>query len=489
MGLFVNSNVASLNAQRNVSGAANSLGKSFQRLSSGLRINSAKDDAAGLAISNRFTAQVRGLNQAVRNTNDGISLAQTAEGALQESTNVVQRIRELAVQAANDTNTQSDRESIQSEVDQLVSELDRIATTTNFNSNKILDGSFLGANFHVGANARETITVNLTDSRSEALGRQVRITGSDSVVTSTTGALSGTDLEINSVSIRATVAADDTVSTSNKTGSAIAKAAAINDSTGFTGVRAIVESAVVVGGGISAATLDSANNIVINQKTITGFSIQDDESDNTLVNQINAVTSETGVVASLDKDHQLVLTAQDGRNIEVSVNGVGGAATGLGAADTSFTYGGKITLQSTEQISINTSASTSLKLGFNAGTSAIKLAGGDDVFGINSDSAVGTIDVTSRAGANLAIDIADVALGQISSIRAGLGAVQNRLESTVNNLSATSENLSAARSRILDADFAEETATFSRNQIIQQAGISVLAQANQQPQVALSLLA
>ncbi len=486
MGLFVNSNVASLNAQRNLNGATGSLGRSFQRLSSGLRINSAKDDAAGLAISNRFTAQVRGLNQAVRNTNDGISLAQTAEGALQESTNVVQRIRELAVQSANDTNTASDRESLQAEVDQLISELDRIAGTTSFNSNNILDGSFLGASFHVGANAKETININLADSRSAALGRQVRIDGSTAVAT--TRALSSTSLSINGTSIRATVAADDTVSTSNVTGSAIAKAAAINDSSSFTGVRAIVNETSLTGtAGITTQTLDSTNNIEINGQTITGFVIQDDDADGALVNAINAVADETGVVASLDEDHNLVLTANDGRNIEVIVNG-NGDATGIAA---STVQGGTLTLQSESQVEILSEANTNLTLGFDSGTSRLANAGtgNSDVFGVNSDKAISTVDITTREGANLAIDIADVALGQISSIRADLGAVQNRLESTVNNLSATSENLSAARSRILDADFASETATFSRNQIIQQAGISVLAQANQQPQVALSLLA
>ncbi len=389
MGLFVNSNVASLNAQRNLNGATGALGRSFQRLSSGLRINSARDDAAGLAISNRFTAQVRGLNQAVRNTNDGISLAQTAEGALQESTNVVQRIRELAVQSANDTNTASDRESLQAEVDQLVAELDRIATTTNFNSNNILDGSFLGASFHVGANAKETININLADSRSSALGRQVRIDGSDAVAT--TRALSSTSLNINGTTIRATVAADDTVSTSNQTGSAIAKAAAINDSTSFTGVRAIVNGTSLTGGAISAQTLDSTNNIEINGQTITGFAIQNDDADGVLVNAINALADETGVVASLDADHQLVLTANDGRNIEVVVNN-NGSNTGL----TTDVYGGTLTLQSEGQVSIVSEANSDLTLGFRTGTSALANAGNatGDVFGINVLTGTGASDLT-----------------------------------------------------------------------------------------------
>ena len=472
MALSVNTNVASLSAQRNLGKSTQSLAKSFQRLSSGLRINSAKDDAAGLAISSRFTSQIRGLNQAVRNTNDGISLAQTAEGALQESANILQRVRELAVQSANDTNTEGDRVSLQEEVDQLIGELDRIASTTNFNSNKILDGSFLGANFHVGANARETLTVNVSDARSTALGRQVRVTGSTSVgVSAVSGNFAAGDVVINTVTIRTTVAADDTVSTTLKSASAISKAKAINDSSEFTNVRAIVEDAVVTGGGIAATVLDSTNFITINDETITGITIQDNDADGALVNAINAVAGDTGVVASLDKQQQLLLTAADGRNIDVGVTGAG-SDTGLTAGVT----GGGLTLQSDEQVRLTLAAAGATKLG-------------TAIFGVNSDKAVSTIDITSRSGANLAIDIADVALDQVSSIRAELGAVQNRLESTVNNLTATSENLSASRSRILDADFADETAQFSRNQIIQQAGISVLAQANQQPQVALSLLA
>jgi flagellin len=476
MGLYINTNVASLNAQRNLTGSSSALGRSFERLSSGLRINSAKDDSAGLAIASRFSSQIRGLNQAVRNTNDGISLAQTAEGALQESQNILQRVRELSVQAANDTNSDSDRESLQAEVDQLTSELDRIATTTQFNGSRILDGSFLGSRFHVGANSRETITVNVQDARSSALGRQSRTDGDyvDATVSLSTG-----DVQINSVSIRGTVAADDSLSTTLKEGSAIAKAAAINDSTEFTKVRAIVNKAVSDGNGpIDGGTLDSTNYIRINNQTITGITVQSNDADDALVNAINAVTAETGVIASLDKDNALVLTAEDGRNIDVETQGNGANISGL----TTDTLTGSITLQSEDAVNLAVNgANTDAALG-------LGVVGTPETYGVNSNFAVKTIDIRSRDGANLAIEISDVAIGQVSSIRASLGAIQNRLESTVSNLSATAENLSAARSRIQDADFASETAQFTRNQIIQQAGISVLAQANQQPQVALSLL-
>ena len=477
MGLYINTNVASLNAQRNLTNSTSSLSRSFQRLSSGLRINGAKDDAAGLAISNRLTAQIRGLNQAVRNTNDGISLAQTAEGALGETQNILQRVRELSVQSANDTNSASDRESLQAEVEQLTAEINRIGETTTFNNNKILDGSFLGASFHVGANSRETITVNVADGRATSLGRQARNDGS--VVSAGVSIASGS-LAVNGVSIRGTVAADDTVSTTLNDGSAVAKAAAINDSTKFTGVRAIVnKSEDGNNADITNGVLNSVDFIKVNGETITGITVQNGDADDTLVNAINAVADKTGVIASLNDASQLVLTAQDGRNIEVTTSTVAAASiTGLNSEVTA----GSITLQAERQVTINNgTANINSGTGFGTGQ-------GEFIYGVNNANTVSTIDITSREGANLAIDIADVAIGQVSSIRADLGAVQNRLESTINNLNATAENLSAARSRILDADFASETAQFTRNQIIQQAGVSVLAQANQQPQVALSLL-
>jgi len=477
MGLYINTNVASLNAQRNLTNSTSSLSRSFQRLSSGLRINGAKDDAAGLAISNRLTAQIRGLNQAVRNTNDGISLAQTAEGALGETQNILQRVRELSVQSANDTNSASDRESLQAEVEQLTAEINRIGETTTFNNNKILDGSFLGASFHVGANSRETITVNVADGRATSLGRQAR---NDGTVVSAGVSIASGSLAVNGVSIRGTVAADDTVSTTLNDGSAVAKAAAINDSTKFTGVRAIVnKSEDSNNADITTGELNSVDFIKVNGETITGITIQNGDADDTLVNAINAVTDKTGVIASLNDASQLVLTAQDGRNIEVTASTVAAASiTGLNSEVT----GGSITLQAERQVTINNGTAN-----INAGT-GFGTGQGEFIYGVNNANTVSTIDITSREGANLAIDIADVAIGQVSSIRADLGAVQNRLESTINNLNATAENLSAARSRILDADFASETAQFTRNQIIQQAGVSVLAQANQQPQVALSLL-
>lgn len=475
MGLFINTNVASLNAQRNLSKSTSVLARSFQRLSSGLRINSAKDDAAGLAISTRFTSQIRGLNQAIRNTNDGISLAQTAEGALQETTNILHRIRELAIQSANDSNSERDRESLDLEVQQLIDELNRIGDTTTFNGQKILDGSFIQSFFHVGANARETIGVNVRDARATALGRTALAT--TAVVTS--NALTAGDLLFNGVSIRSTTAFDDTLSSTLNAASAVAKATAINDATKFTGVKARALETVVSGNDdITAGTLDSTDYIQINGETITGFDVVIDDGNNELVNQINAAASRTGVIASLDNDSNLILTAVDGRNIEVFTSTAAAAnITGLnnGAATTNVTFAA-LEINSDTQV-------------FMSGANEAYIGAIDNqIVGVTNANSVATVDVLSRISANRTIDVIDRAIEQISVDRAGLGAVQNRMENTIANLSIISENLSASRSRIQDSDFAEETAQLTRNQILQQAGTSVLAAANQAPQQALTLL-
>jgi len=484
MGLYINTNLSSLNAQRQLTSTSNSLGRSFERLSSGLRINSAKDDAAGLSITTRFTAQIRGLNQAVRNSNDGISLAQTAEGALNETTNILQRMRELSVQAANDTNNDSDRASLQAEVAQLKDELNRIAETTNFNGNKILSGDFLARDFQVGANVGETLSVSINAAGTKDLARQVRtddlqvnsnVISAGSISISYKDASSATGF--STATVRASTAGDDLASTSLQASSAISKAAAINSLTETTGVRAIVGNTETTGITVSGGTLDGPNYITLNGEKISGFAVQQNDASGELVDAINAVADETGVTASLDSDSQLVLTAADGRNIEVETQGTAGQITGLnnGAAATTVTVTtGKIALQSDSQFDLNGAAGV---LGQVPG-----------VYGVNSDKSVDSVDISTREGAVMALDVIDLALEDISTSRAELGALQNRLESTINNLSTTSENLSASRSRILDADFAQETAQLSRNQIIQQAGVSILAQANQQPQIALGLL-
>jgi flagellin len=311
-----------------------------------------------------MTSQVRGINQAIRNTNDGISLSQTAEGGLAESTAILQRVRELSVQSANDTNTDTDRQSIQQEVDALVTELDRIAEKTTFNNQKILDGTFIGSKFHIGANADDTITVSIRDARSTSLGNQVRETSSIDIAVGNAGdALADGDVVLNGITVRATTDADDTLSTAGNAASAIAKAAAINDSTEFTGVRAIVEDTIVVAAAdIAAVTLDSTNNLAINGSIITGFAVEANDATDTLVNAINAVTDDTGVVASLNEDNRLELTADDGRNIEVTIAG-NATQLGIAAAAGSTVTGARVTLQSEEQFSLTGAAGGAAKLG------------------------------------------------------------------------------------------------------------------------------
>jgi flagellin len=384
----INTNVASLNAQRNLNQSQNALATSLQRMSSGLRINSAKDDAAGLAISERMTTQIRGLNQAARNANDGISLAQTAEGALGEIGNNLQRIRELAVQSRNATNNTDDRLALQKEVAQLMAEIDRVANTTAFNGTKLLDGSFTTQAFQVGANQGETIEVSgIADANIDALGTWNLVpTRATSVgVAAAAGALAAGDLTINGVDIGVVAAGADA------TAQGAAVAAAINLKTAEHGVTATSAAGVL--------TLEAAKGTAV---VIGG----------TAANEAQTETR-TG------------LTFGNATMVDVA-----------GAAQTGFA----------------------------------------------------SLTVADVAGADNAILAMDAALNAVNSARADLGAVQNRFGSVVANLATTAENLTASRSRIQDADFAAESASLTRNQILQQAGTAMLAQANSLPQNVLSLL-
>lgn len=502
MALTVNTNIASLNAQRNMGNVQGMLNKSLQRLSSGLRVNSAKDDAAGLAISNRMTSQIRGLDQAARNANDGISLAQTAEGAMQEVTNNLQRIRELAIQAANDTNTAEDRASLNAEVTQLVAEIERVATTTSFNGKMLLDGSFGTATFQVGSQAGETISFSMTSTKADSLG-----VGSGSSYSSSVNGteVQGTALAAGSVTINGYevgAAADDGVSlegqlsvhtatTLDSAASGIAVANAINAITGDTGVTATVNATTVAGVAATGfATAIDAGAITINGVDIgaitAGASAVDRGSD--VAAAINAVSNQTGVTATFNTTTGAVaLTAADGRNITIETDGSAGAATvnaGLGgglttAAAASDTTRSTVSLSSVSSAGITIGGAAEANAGLTAGLATITMTAG---------AGVSSLDITTVGGASNALSIVDAALATVDSARGELGAIQNRFESTIANLQNVSENVSAARSRIVDADFAAETASLTKAQVMQQAGIAMLAQANQLPQAALSLL-
>lgn len=473
MPLVINTNVSSINGQRNLYSSSKALSKSLERLSSGLRINRAGDDAAGLAISENLRSQVRGLNQAVRNANDGISLIQTAEGAIDTYTQILQRMRELSIQASSDVNSDQNRGSIQLEIDQQLAELNRIASTIDFNGQKLFDGTFINKRIQVGAQTGQFLDVSAGDLRTSVIGATASTTSN--AVNQT--ALAPADIVINGVNI----------GDSGGSGTAIAKAAAIQAAFSQTHVSAQVQSAVVTGvvGGVGGGVLDSAaNNITINGTAIAGtgaatINVSANDSDGKLRAAINAKSNITGVIATLDTSvpPRLVLTAADGRDVTVAGTGAAAGATALTAAGLAAgVTGGRIKLSSDSSFSVAGAAAAAL----------IGVAPGN--FTVDFTTAINTIQVTTFNLAQTAITAIDSALSQINDVRAGLGALTNRLENTVSNLQIVSENLSASDSQIRDADFASETANMTRAQILQQSGVAVLAQANLTPQAALTLL-
>jgi flagellin len=484
MALTVNTNVASLTAQRSLGGSQNMLATSLERLSSGLRINSAKDDAAGLAISERFTAQIRGLNQGVRNANDGISLVQTAEGALKEVTNNLQRIRELAVQSSNATNTANDRASIQEEVSQLVAEIDRVASDTKFNGIALLDGSFSSQAFQVGADSGEQISItSIASARTSSIGG----TFSNSVVATN---------EVDGNSIAADTVFINGIALGAASSSATSKVAAVNLISGLTGVTATAQTDIssVATTGSTAGTVTygvTINDVLVtaalaSQGGAAGTAVADS---NTLaiVNAINGLTSQHGVVATQVGGNSYSLSAADGRNVVIADASYGGV-NGLTAFNaTAGTTRGTITFQSgsAEGFRVSTSAAgahaADATLGVAIGDTAAAGSGG-------TGTAISSLSVATLTQAQSALDAVDSALSTINSTRATLGAYQNRFQSVVANLQTASENLSASRSRIVDADFAAETAQLTKAQILQQSGIAMLAQANAIPQNVLALL-
>ena len=411
MAATINTNIASINAQRNLTFSGQSLNTTMQRLSSGLRVNSAKDDAAGLAISERMNTQVKGLTVASRNASDGISLAQTTEGALGKIGDMLQRMRELAVQAGNATNSKGDREALQLEVKQLADEVDRVAKQTNFNGQKVLDGSFAGAVFQVGANSGDNITLGaLVDTRAE---------------------------KISSISY----------ASSAQTGIDTAGTASIASYMDAISAGSLTVT-LTPGGTTDLPALPPASS--------------PQERLGQVIEAINNKSADTGVVAYLTKQEGSEMytveimsgkTDPNGDPVQVTFAGFSASATGI--LNATGTIGGST-----------------------AGTAGAEI----DARGIND------IDVGTQAGAWIGLKKIDSAIDQVNSARATLGAIQTRFETAVNNIDIQVENLAAARGRIIDADFAVETANLSRTQILQQAGTAMVAQANQIPQNVLQLL-
>ena len=576
MSLVINTNVASINAQRQLLNSGSALDRATERLSSGNRINSAKDDAAGLAIGNRMTSQVRGLDQAVRNANDGVSMIQTAEGALQETTNILQRMRELSVQSANGIYTDADRKTLNAESEQLKKELDRIAETTSFNGRALLDGSLGTTSLQVGAQSNQTIDVNIGSFSTSSLGGS----SGDIVGEAVTNGIA--DLEFTAAN---SLKVNDTQLSAVATGGTLNEAlASINSDLDGKGasVSTLVEvKADNAGSGVLTGTDKLTLAVVDGDGNTQSYVITGTNGMDELVAKIN---KDTGVEASLDDNGKLVLSVENAVSLQVTDSTTNTKATGFTNGTTNFslvfndtsadksgikiegvgTYtttgaaaigidmqdtNGNVTGQATTVVAagttlkegdlvINGVAIGEVKSGASAGATAtetikaineasaktgvvafsgatagsisLRSADGGEVsikYGDNATAAnvlaftglqernsaegtgsVASIDISTAEGAQKSISILDKAIDQVSGTRAELGAVNNRLDFTVSNLSNISEKTSAAKSRINDADFAQETANLSRSQVLQQAATAMLAQSNARPQQVLSLL-
>ena len=515
MSTVINTNLASLAAQRNLAASGADVQTALERLSSGLRINSAKDDAAGLAISERFTSQIKGLQQAKRNANDGVSLAQTVEGSLGETSKLLQRMRELAVQSANGTNSATDRAALQSEVNQLKSEIDRITTATQFNGQKLLDGTFTGKNFQVGANANETVSIDITATNTATLANNefaakggTATVGLVSVKKNTTTTANGVGSTASNGQVGGAQAQNLTVTGSlgSKSGIAIAAgstaefiADAINDEQGTTGVgaTAVTKAALTVQDtGTLSFTLAGSGSQAISATLASTSDLS------ALRDAINASTGTTGVTAT-GTGATLTLEQASGKDIKItdmastvtaasanlgtiralkadgSTDGTQVAVTLVEGANDSATVAGQVTFDSDSAFSVTSSlASASGAIG----------GGVADTAQTSTATLLSTVNISTEAGAQTAIKVIDAAIQKVSTQRADLGALQARFDSIISNLTTGVENQSAAQSRIRDADFAVETASLTRAQILQQAGTAVLAQANAAPQNVLALL-
>ncbi|HIF9329133.1 TPA: flagellin [Photobacterium damselae] len=467
MAVTVNTNVSAMTAQRYLNSASNGVANSMEKLSSGLRINSAKDDAAGLQISNRLTSQTNGLNVAMRNANDGISMAQTAEGAMQESTNMLHRMRDLALQSANGSNSDDDRVAIQKEVDALQTEMTRIADTTTFGGQNLLDGSFGTKQFQIGANANETIGVSLSDISSDAIGnfaaggtkgnifgKEVNATTSATLDFAKVGANKELKLDGPNGKETLTFAGNEKLT---KVVSEINKA--------NTGIKASTSVTTTIGNLASTET----GKLVIGK----------DEFD------LSKYKGDSKKLAEdLGKSGYSAEVADDGSTINITAKDVDGIKV-TGAKQNGVELGGKAATADGHNIV----ADAQIKL---SSSSNFKVEG--DLAADLTDNATGSlnsvkdIDLTTVDGSQNALDVIDAAIAGIDSQRADLGAVQNRFNHTLNNLSNINENVNASNSRIKDVDFAKETTNMTKNQILQQASTSILAQAKQIPQSALSLL-
>ncbi|AKG05307.1 flagellin [Salimicrobium jeotgali] len=439
--MIINHNLGAMNAQRQMSANQNDMSNSMEKLSSGLRINRAGDDAAGLAISEKMRGQIRGLEQANRNAQDGVSMIQTAEGALNETHSILQRMRELSVQSANDTNTTADREELQKEVNELSKELSRIGNDTEFNTKNLIDGEFKGT-FQIGSNQGQNIELEISDMRSNALN--------------VTGAATYSGASSSSVTANYT-AVDNTSATTNST-AAIATVSYTVEDDGSGGFNLVDSSSNTVATSTNGTDFEGVQNGDGTMDSITfGQALADGDAVDIDTTSSNAtVTGAAGEQTITDHKLEAGSYTVNGNDLEDAKGNVIGT---FNAGDGGYSDAdGKVMLKASAAITDGTAIS------------------------------VGGINISDQANADEAIKTLDTAIETVSAERSKLGSYQNRLDHTINNLGTSAENLQAAESRIRDVDMAKEMMEMTKNNILSQASQSMLAQANQQPQSVLQLL-
>jgi len=500
MGFRINTNVAAMNAHSNAMSNNRSINSSLEKLSSGLRITKAADDASGLAIADSLRSQANGLGQAIKNANDGINIIQIADKAMDEQTKILDTIKTKAVQSAEDGQTTDSRKALQADITRLMEEMDNIAGTTSFNGQQLLSGQFSNKEFQVGAYSNQKVTASIGNTSSDKIGNTRFETGSQITASSTSTmtftAVDGTnDITLESV----------TISTSAGTGIGVL-AETINKNSDKTGVRA---SFSVQSTASAAVTKGDITGLKINDVEIGNIKVDDNDKDGALLAAINAVKDTTGVEASIDSRGNLNLTSADGRGIQISGKGLG-AVTHIGTGGTADTDTnmGRLSLTRLDARDIVVSHSTG-RTGFNGATNAgksveatVNLRDTRGAIDADTASAMGfnanknveniandkTAGVTTLKGAQAVMNIAESAQKQLDRIRSDLGSVQNQLTSTVDNISVTQVNVKAAESQIRDVDFAAESATFSKHNILAQSGSYAMSQANAVQQNVMRLL-
>ncbi|MDR6928167.1 flagellin [Pseudomonas sp. BE134] len=480
MALTVNTNLASLSVQNNLNKASGNLQTSMQRLSSGLRINSAKDDAAGLQISNRLTSQINGLGTAIKNAGDGISIAQTAEGAMQESTNILQKMRTLALSSANGSPSAEDRKSNNAEYSALTAELTRIATTTTFGGRNLLDGSFGTTAFQVGANANQTINMTLGDASASNIGSQQL----------KTVAIAPTAAGVTGGAITVTGGGQSASITTVTGQSAKTTAAQLNGAIGGLAATASTEAKFTVNTAAILAAIPGSANFTIKVGSGAAVSMVGVTDTAGLAEQLKSNSAKLGISVNYNATtNNLEVKSDTGENIVLN-GGDASAIAGIkiAAKDGAGNYGAAVAaaagpIQVTGAVSLNSTNGYSMS---GAGVTGLFVAAGTNA--ASTKITVNNTDVTTAANAQNAIDVISQAIANIDSQRADLGAVQNRFDSTVANLRSISDNSTAARGVIQDVDFAAETAQLTKQQTLQQASTAILSQANQLPASVLKLL-